>query len=658
MILDKIILENFGAYCGTQEATLTPKEGKPIILFGGLNGGGKTTLLDAIQLAFYGPKARISNRGRRAYKDYLLQSIHRGTDPGEGANITIHFRRMIEGEPRHFELSRSWRQGVKGIEETVRVLRDGLPDDVFTDHWDEVIEAYLPSSIAHLFFFDGEQIMELAEGGHEAEILGTAVHSLLGLDLVDRIETDLKVFERRKRAETLDEAAIERLASARCELERIDREQEQVATEIGAMVNVAGRLAKELREREDQFRSEGGELFQQRGALESNLAELNSRKIGLESEFRELISGPLPLLLIEPLLAEVEKLVRHEHNVRHAQALVEVLEERDAEVIATLQRRSIQAKAVDAIEDVLTKDRKKRQGLAAETIILDAPDDLAPHIGHLRSVVLPSAENQAQRFAAELSQVGEKMARVQLDLDRVPAEDRIALLQSELEITRRNHADKINELESTKMRGHILRKQRIEAESRLEKMTDQESEAQLASDDRQRMLKHSLKARTTLERFRTQIVKRHASTIESLMLESFQKLLRKTALVTSLNINPETFEATLIGRDNKPLPFDRLSAGERQLLATSLLWGIARASGRPVPMVIDTPLGRLDSDHRTNLVERYFPNASHQVLLLSTDEEIVSGYLEALKPYVSRTFLLDHDEGTGATRINEGYFAS
>lgn len=120
----------------------------------------------------------------------------------EGASVTVRFRRVIEGETRYFELSRSWRQGIKGIEETVRVLRDGRADDVFTDHWDEVIEAYLPSSIAHLFFFDGEQIMELADGGHAAEILGTAVHSLLGLDLVDRLETDLKVFERRKRAET------------------------------------------------------------------------------------------------------------------------------------------------------------------------------------------------------------------------------------------------------------------------------------------------------------------------------------------------------------------------------------------------------------------------------------------------------------------------
>src|SRR5574337_1743005 len=87
MILDSIVLENFGAYSGRQEATLTPKEGKPIVLFGGLNGGGKTTLLDAIQLAFYGSKARISNRGRQAYKDYLRQSIHRGTDPGEGASV-------------------------------------------------------------------------------------------------------------------------------------------------------------------------------------------------------------------------------------------------------------------------------------------------------------------------------------------------------------------------------------------------------------------------------------------------------------------------------------------------------------------------------------------------------------------------------------------
>lgn len=658
MILDCIILENFGAYSGRQEATLTPEEGKPIILFGGLNGGGKTTLLDAIQLAFYGSKARISNRGRHAYKDYLSQSIHRGSDPGEAAGVTVRFRRMIEGEARHFELSRSWCHGIKGIEETVRVLRDGILDDVFTDHWDEVIEAYLPSSIAHLFFFDGEQIMELAEGGHAAEILGTAVHSLLGLDLVDRIETDLKVFERRKRTETLDKAAIERLGHALRDLEQIDLEQEKIATDIGALVNVAGRLAKELRQQEETFRLQGGELFQQRGELESALTSQRSRKAMLEGNFMELVSGPLPLLLIKSALVEVEKRVSHERDIRHAKALIEVLEERDAEIVTVLKSSSIQEKAIDVIEGVLNNDRLKRNGLAAEPLVLDAPDELAPQIGHLRSVVLPTAEEQALKFIAELAQVEEQIARIQMDLDRVPPEDRIASLQTALDAARRLFGEKDAERATLQMRMQSLAKQRAEAESRLNKMSEQESEVQLAEDDRQRMLKHSQKSRETLTRFRTEIVKRHASTIESLMLESFQKLLRKSGLITGLTINPETFEATLFGRDSKPLPFDRLSAGERQLLATSMLWGLARASGRPVPMIIDTPLGRLDSDHRTNLVERYFPNASHQVLLLSTDEEIVNGYLKKLSPYITRTFLLKHEEELGKTNILEGYFQS
>lgn len=656
MILDTITLENFGAYCGRQEATLTPEDGKPIILFGGLNGGGKTTLLDAIQLAFYGSKASISNRGRHAYKDYLRDSIHRGVNPGDGAGVTVRFRRMIEGESRHFELSRSWRQGVKGIEETVRVLRDGLPDDVFTDHWDEVIEAYLPSSIAHLFFFDGEQIMELAEGGHAAEILGTAIHSLLGLDLVDRIETDLKVFERRKRSETLDEAAIARLADARREMERIDREQEQVATEAGALVNVAGRLAKEMREREEAFRSEGGELFQQRGAMEDNLSELKSQRNRLESEFKELVAGPLPLLLIEPLLAAAENQLRHERDVRHARALVEVLEERDKDLVAALQRSSIVGKALVAIEEILRQDRQKRHGLAAEGIVLDVPDELAPHITHLRNIILPSAQEQSRRFIAELANNEEQVVRLQMDLARIPPEDRIAALQSDLDAARRAHEAKEAHRASLEMRMQSLTKLRADALSRLNKISEQESEAHLASDDRQRMLKHSQKVRGTLDRFRTQIVKRHVSTIESLMLESFQKLLRKTGLVTNLTIDPETFEPTLYGRDGKSLSVDRLSAGERQLLATSMLWGLARASGRPLPTIIDTPLGRLDSDHRTNLVDRYFPNASHQVLLLSTDEEIINGYLKKLMPYVTRTYRLEHDEEHGQTNILEGYF--
>ena len=140
------------------------------------------------------------------------------------------------------------------------------------------------------------------------------------------------------------------------------------------------------------------------------------------------------------------------------------------------------------------------------------------------------------------------------------------------------------------------------------------------------------------------------------MLESFQNLLRKTNLVHQLNIEPTTFKTKLTDKNGNLLPFDRLSAGERQLLATSLLWGLARSSGRPIPTIIDTPLGRLDSSHRNHIVERYFPSASHQVLLLSTDEEIVGPYFETLEPFVARKFLMVHNEKLGKTHFETGYF--
>jgi len=84
--------------------------------------------------------------------------------------------------------------------------------------------------------------------------------------------------------------------------------------------------------------------------------------------------------------------------------------------------------------------------------------------------------------------------------------------------------------------------------------------------------------------------------------------------------------------------------------------GIAPALGSPFPIVIDTPLGRLDSDHRANLVQNYFPYISHQVILFSTDTEVDQEYFEALKPHISHAYHLEYDPDKGATLVSEGYF--
>ncbi len=664
MILDRITIENFGVYGGRQEADLSPAPGRPIILFGGMNGGGKTTLLDAIQLAFYGSKARLSNRGRLPYRDYLRDCIHRGTDPSEGAGLTLRYRRFTNGESHDYELQRHWRIGIKGVEETFRVLCDGQPDAILTEHWDEAIAAFLPVRLAHLFFFDGEQIKDLAEGHQAAEIIGTAIEGLLGLDLLERLSADLKVFERGIREEQRKGGAEDETArqtrQAEGELAEIDRHLEEIGLAEGAKVNQANRLAKVLAEREGEFKAAGGDLYLRHTELEQQRSELCQVKAAAEADLRDLVAGPLPLTLVDDLLGQVADQARRETQIRHAQVLLEVLEERDRSVIHALARpdgtESLDPATFNRIDHLLADDRRQRSGLAHEPLILDADDQLPARIQHLRTTLIPNAQRQAKALTDRIAGLDEQLGRIADQLARVPARQHIAAAQGALEQARAAHAAKCAEIKGLQERRETLLRQHTAVKERLARLGLADLDARHQDDDQQRMLKHSARVRDTLVRLRTRIVTRHTERIESLMLESFRSLLHKTDLVRGLKVDPNSFAATLTGSDGHPLSFDRLSAGERQLLATAMLWGLARASGRPIPTIIDTPLGRLDSSHRRHLVERYFPQASHQVILLSTDEEIVGTYYDSIAPYVARSYFLGRERKPGITEILPGYF--
>lgn len=658
MIIETFIIENVGVYAGRQEANLTPLPGKPVILFGGLNGGGKTTILEGLQLCFYGPKARLASRGSTAYKDYLREAIHRGADQDEGAAITVRFSRIVEGETRQYEVRRSWRVGAKDLEESLQVWCNGEPDPLLTENWAEYIEGYLPSGIAHLFFFDGEQIKELAEGEHAAEILGTAIQTLLGLDIVDRLESDLKVLERRKRAEAMSSESAQALLRMQEEMRRADAEQETATGELGRLTNEAGTLAKEMLQVQEIFKSEGGEIYANRKVIEEQQKQLEREHAVVAARLRELAAGPAPLLLVEAALLDLEDALHRDGEIKTARLLLDTLADRDQQFLAALTKQDVPAPQRRKAAEWLAADRQKKEVLAAEKTKFNADPQLAFEVGHLRGHVLPHLQQEIETEIVKLSRLDESLTQVQSQLVRVPAADAVARLQQRLDTARTAHQAKMAERAAVEMRVAACQRHKDHLERQMANLGLADVDERFAHEDRSRVIKHAEKVRGTLAKFRTAIIRKHTSRLESLILESFQQLLRKSRLVTGLQIDPETFAVTLTGNDGKPLPFNRLSAGERQLLATSLLWGLARASGRPIPTVIDTPLGRLDSSHRHHLVERYFPVASHQVILLSTDEEIAEEYHDGIRPYVARQYLLAHDEKLSRTTINPGYFAT
>jgi len=121
-------------------------------------------------------------------------------------------------------------------------------------------------------------------------------------------------------------------------------------------------------------------------------------------------------------------------------------------------------------------------------------------------------------------------------------------------------------------------------------------------------------------------------------------------------MDPDSLDIHYLDDNNNEIEKSTLSAGEHQLMVISLLWALALCSKRKLPVIIDTPLSRLDSQHRASLIHNYFPHASDQTIILSTDSEIDRHYYEMLKEHIGDEFLLDYNDVTKATCIRHGYF--
>ena len=657
MILDELVLHNFGVYRGRQALKLTPpSKKKPIVLIGGMNGGGKTTLLDAVQLALFGKLAPCSNRGSLSYEEFLRQAVHQGVPTAEGAAVELAFRHRLEGQEHGIRLRRSWRATGKGLREDLEVERDGDLDPLLTDQWLESVDQFVPVGISRLVFFDGEKIESLADPETSAEALGSAMHALLGLDVVDRLGADLLVYERRQRGEVSD--AAERAAIETCEqtLRSLSEERERLVLESGNARNTVERARRDLRKVDARFRRDGGDLFEQRKVLEAKRDELRVQGREAEDALRELASDRAPLLLVADAIRTTAERAAHEEASSEGLRLDGILERRDETVLETLRHTPLGSDAVDAVRTVLEEDRQKRRSVASTEAVLDLPADGQRHLQVLADGQLAELRKALESAHKQWSSVQRRMEQSERMLAGVPDEDAVAAIVAERNAARDRVQNSERALANAEANLERVRRAHEHERVRYERLLAKEATEALEQEDLERTIRYAGRVRGTISRFRSELIARNARRISRLVLDGLRQLLRKERLVGDLEIDPESFTLHVRGVDGDIIPPERLSAGERQLLAVALLWGLARAAGRPLPTIVDTPLGRLDSTHRSHLVERYFPCASHQVLLLSTDEEIDRAYWKKLLPHVGRSYVLVHDDESGASRVEEGYF--
>ncbi len=174
-------------------------------------------------------------------------------------------------------------------------------------------------------------------------------------------------------------------------------------------------------------------------------------------------------------------------------------------------------------------------------------------------------------------------------------------------------------------------------------------------DSTDRTIKYSNIALNVLSNYKIELQKRKTDILAKTITTCYKKLANKKNLIRKIVMDPESLDLTYLSDDEKEVPKDSLSAGEKQLMVVSILWALGICSKKKLPVIIDTPLSRLDSLHRTALIKTYFPNASEQTIILSTDSEVDANYYQIMKENISDEFTLKYDESTRSTTIQKGY---
>ena len=660
MIFLELVLENFGPYYGRQVINLEPNDDDnphPIILVGGMNGGGKTTLMDAIRLALYGHRAQCSTRGNLSYNDFLNQCVNSHKSPIDKTRIELAFEHIENDQPVRYRIVRTWEENPKEGKDHLGILdireNDEWLDEGLVNIWDEYIENLLPLGISNLFLFDGEQVKELAELEVTPTIVVEAIRALLGLELAERLTVDLDILVNRKRKELADTKELANLEEIEKQLKHLQEEYAATKKIETQELEILQQAEKNQQEAFDKFLSEGGKIASESSKLEQQKIEKIKETESTRHQMCELTAGVLPLKLIEPLLNQAQQQGEAELKIQQQQIARDILLERDERLLNLINKLDIAKNKLAKIKNFLNEDVETINTSLKESPWLNADAESLSQMGNVL-YYLKNARNTGKQQLEQLKNQEEEIITLERQIQAAAApEDYQKLVELVKEAQ-----DKVADIRSN---CETVTRRLTELQTEIDKLKKDLTEYSVKTIERnskENIIDASIRVQQTLKQFRERLTLRKLNKLENEVTECFRYLLHKSDLVHRIVIDTNTFSLSLYDLNSKPVDKHRLSAGEKQLLAIAFLWALARVSGHHLPVAIDTPLGRLDSSHRSNLIERYFPSASHQVILLSTDTEIAEKEVKTLRKNeaIAREYVLKYSQSTRQTTVESGYF--
>lgn len=660
MKFKKLIIENYKSFqFPTQIHFPQGNDGKSIFLIGGMNGAGKTSIMEAVNFCLYGGKAhdifKAVNRKEKAL-----------------GNVKVSFELVIEMDDlSELIVQRSWSAGAiespkpNDLQEHLVVVRDGKRVSVRNKQmWQDFIRAAIPPGITQFFFFDGEKIQEIAADDHSEVRLKSSLEAALGIQYINQLSGDmlyLKNDERKGFVEISDDDLEFKQMELKKEKTRLSRKKKEHAD-----------LSREL----DQFRHQYDEARTRFQAIfnaepetrellrekEKNRIQKSNRLAQLENEIKGLSESVLPFSIAGVFFDKIKHQIEAEretaegeaiksHAGQLAQKIVRVVEEPEP-----IYRETLSHEKMQELEARIYKILKEGTAITDVPKILNLSERDAARMLFRMEQLENSDVFLIQPLLEEKQELEAQIKRIEASLQTGAASESekelFDQLQNEMESCTTQIGRKTEQLRILEEDILVLEKRLNTIEEEIEKLYERHD----VSKDKADFINECDAIAGLLNQFVVRLRKSKIHLLQEKTFEMYKQLSSKSGLIKDISINDKTYEIKIRDRSGHEIKKSGLSAGEKEVFAVSLLWGLAQTSRLSLPIIVDTPLSRLDSSHRDNIVNNYFPNAGEQVVILSTDTEIDNDYYRSLQPHLNGAVHLEFNQDQELTTVKTGYF--
>ena len=668
MIINTIKLKDFGVFKGEHKLELAPAHSKgrkrPIILFGGNNGAGKTTLLKAILLALYGNYVDGAYLSRNKYNEYLRGWIHIGRSSssdnleGRSASVEIEFRYSRIDGADIYRVIRSWAVRNDVVTEDLTIFKNGEPlREIESDQWQNFLKGLIPPGMTQLFFFDGEKVRNLADDTTSHDEINDAIDKVLGLEIVERLLIDLDVYKSKKILNRSDKEVRRELVRLKKEERALLNKGQDISNKIGSLNSKKDHFVSEITRLEEQLGVDGGNYSNKREGWKLQEVKLDAKIRTIEEQMREMVSDLLPFSLCPDLCTKLIARLGAEEVLKKQRYFNGMLKERFIDIQREMEMNFSELSLSQCKKKAVLKMIKNRlfQSSEEESAIGLIQDISTNELHHIQAGIEQSHSIVPKKFTSlnkKLLALQKRRDKTKRVLKMIPSDDLIAPIVTQLTDKNKRLGKIEQQIRDLEQQLNSVRFQREEATRKHLKLEGEIEDLK----KKERVLTLLQRSKAALEEYRSILKREKIHELENEFVSCFNKLLRKPGFIQRINIDEEKYSVTMQLSGGRYLPKDKLSEGEKQIYAIAMLQAITNISKRELPFIIDTPLGRLDSEHRGAMVDRFFPIAGQQVIILSTDTEVDKDHYRRLKPHIQQAFKLEFDKKKHFTTVQPEYF--